>query len=427
MRLPISVLSCVFLILTIASCNKDKPHQPGSSNTDSVVHINYIYLATNFQVQQDSVSQYELILSSGSTVLLDTIAPVNIHLITDIKTPGPLVDMTVIIYRPIASAYYITTNKAISPGAWSVLPGSDSLIGLPSNNPIPNYTTAYVYYTNVPVPQGEPWYFSGSNANFQKGQFNNSNNELVLGFLQTPDFDVYLSFPNKGRYNFHRMSGALADSVNLANMDTAVSLRIAHPAMYTNSEIFVNGFPDSTNLQQNLSVSVYAAGIDTIAGADVVYPGRKVFQKYEFSYTANDNGYADEASYADFWADSVNPTPFLPDNTYFNLLSATSSNFSVQFTKLAPGYYTTQYTSPSFYLTLNAPGDSTKLQPVNILTALNSKMLKNVTLSTMTLTNFGFNYQVIKGQPVPVVLEPGNNQYEDQPHTVPTATYTKRF
>jgi hypothetical protein len=427
MRLRISALSCVLLILIISSCTKDKPHQGGSPNTDSVVHINYIYLATSFNVQQDSLSQYELILSSGSTVLLDTIAAVNTHLITDIKTPSPLVDMTVIIYRPIASAYYITTNKAISPGAWSVLPGSDSLIGLPPN-PIPNYTAAYVYYTNVPVPQGEPYYFSGSNTNFRTGQYSSTgNDEFVLGFLQTADFDVYLSFPNVGRYNFHRMSGALADTVNLVNMDTAVSLRIAHPALYTNSEIFVNGFPDTTDLKQDLSVSVYAAGIDTIAGADVVYPGRKVFQKYQFSYSANDNGYADQASYADFWADSVNPAPFLPDNTYFNLLSATSSNFSVQFTKLAPGYYTTQYTSPSFYLTLNAPGDSTKLQPVNFLTALNSKMLKGVTLSTMTLTTFGFNYQVIKGQPAPIFMEPGNNQYEDQTHTVPTATYQKQF
>jgi hypothetical protein len=306
--------------------------------------------------------------------------------------------MTVIIYRPIASAYYITTNKAISPGAWSILPGSDSVIGLPPNNPIPNYTTAYLYYTNVPVPQSEPWYFSGSNTNFQTGQYNNTgNDQLVIGFWQTPDFDVYLSFPNKSRYNFHRMSGALADTVNLANMDTAISFRIPHPAMYTNSETFVNGFPDSTNLQQDLSVSVYAAGIDTIAGADVVYPGRKVFQKYQYSYTAYDNGYADESSYADFWADSVNPTPLLPDNTYFNLLSATSSNFSVQFTKLAPGYYTTIYTGTNFYLSLNAPGDSTKLQPVSFLTALNSKMLKNVTVTTMALTSFGFNYQVIQG------------------------------
>jgi hypothetical protein len=426
MRLRLSALSFVLVLLVFSSCIKDKLHQGGGSNTDSVVHLNYIYLATSFEVQQDSVSQYELILSSGSTVLLDTIAAVNTHLITDIKTPSPLVDMTVIIYRPIASAYYINTNKAISPGAWSVLPGSDSLIGLPAN-PIPNYTTAYVYYTNVPVPQGEPWYFSGSNANFQKGQYNSNNDELVLGFLQTPDFDVYLSFPNVGRYNFHRMSGALADTVNLANMDTAVSLRIAHPALYTNSEVFVNGFPDSTNLKQNVSVSVYSPGIDTIAGADVVYPGRKVFQKYQFSYSANDNGYADQASYADFWADSVNPTPFLPDNTYFNLLSATSSNFSVQFTKLAPGYYTTQYTAPSFYLTLNAPGDSTKLQPLGFLTALNSKMLKNVTLNTMKLFSFGFNYQVIKGQPEPVFLAPGNNQFENQTHSLPTATYLKQF
>ena len=430
MRLPLSVLSTTLvLVLTIAACKKDKPHESVTSVTDTTIHINYIYLATSWQVQQDSVSQYELILTSGSTVVLDTIAAVNTPLSTDIKTPSALVDMTVIIYRPVASAYYITTEKAISPGAWSLLPGSDSVIGLPASNPIPNYTNAYVYYTHVPVASGQPYYFSGSNANIQMGTYNNpSNDQLTLLFGQYPGFDVYLSFPNQALYNFHHMSGSSADTVDLSTMDTAISLRIPRPSIYTETEVFVNGFTDTTNLAQNISVSANQPGVDTITGADLVYPGyKKVFQKYQLSYTAWDNAYADICSYSDFWADSINPTPILLDNTYFNLLSNTNNNFSVLFTKGSPGSYSMQYTGTQFYLTVNAPSDSVLLHPLSFLTALKGKMLQNVALSSMQPTDFSFGYEVIQGQLQPIVNAPITNLYANQRSTVPLTFFQKTF
>lgn len=430
MRLHLSVLApTLILVLTIAACKKDKTHEPVTSVTDTTVHINYIYLATSWQVQQDSVSQYELILSSGSTVVLDTIAAVNTPLSTDIKTPSALVDMTVIIYRPVASAYYITTEKAISPGAWSLLPGSDSLIGLPASSPIPNYSNAYVYYTHVPVASGQPYYFSGSNTNIQMGTYNNpSNDQLTLLFGQYPGFDVYLSFPNQALYNFHHMSGSPADTVDLSTMDTAISLRIPRPSIYTQTEVFVNGFPDTTNLAQNISVSANQPGVDTITGADLVYPGyKKVFQKYSFSYTGYDNGFADLCSYRDSWADSINPRPILLDNTYFNLMSNTNNNFSVTFTKGSPGSYSMDYTGTRFYLTVNASSDSTLLHPLSFLTALKGKMLQNVALTSMQPTDFSFGYEVIQGQLQPLVNAPITNQYASQSSTSPTTFFIKTF
>lgn len=426
--LPVLSLILIFTII-FASCKKDHPNQPTGTVVDSsdtvTVHLNYIYLATNMQIQQYGVTQFELILSSGSNILLDTIAPVNTPLITAIKTPSPLVNMSVITYRTNTAAYAVTTEMAISPGAWSVLPGSDSTIGVPIY-PY-NNSQVNINYTHVPVPPGSPFHFSGSIIAFQQGLVSGlSNNQLDLSFSDYPYLEAWLCFPDQGLYNYHRMSGSLADTVDLSAMDTAISISITHPAGFTNTQTLVYGFPDSTNPQREISVSASGPEFGTITGADLVYPGyNKVFQKYNFSYLATDSS-GDEITYGDVWADSITPTPFLVDNTFFNILSNANNNFSIQFPKQVPGYYSLAYNGTKLGLIINMPGDSTTVQPVNFLTALNSKMLKNSALTSIQPSFLGFKYKIIQGQPQPLYLAPLTDQYL-KPADLPTASYTKVF
>jgi hypothetical protein len=46
---------------------------------------------------------------------------------------------------------------------------------------------------------------------------------------------------------------------------------------------------------------------------------------------------------------------------------------------------------PVFSILISAPGDSTTIQPLNLLNTLNSKMLKGQSFSGLALTGLGYN------------------------------------
>jgi hypothetical protein len=424
----LSAVLCLFLSVIFFSCKKNADHPTKPIDTDTIVHINYIYLATSFQIQSDSLKQIELILSEpGGKILLDTVAAVNTNIVADITKTTARVDLTVIRYRPIAKAFYVSTEKSIDASAWSILPGSDSLTGVPPNV-IPPYFASSVYYTNGPAGPPEPYYWSGSNANYQEGSYNNTgNNILSLGFLQEPGFEVYLVLPNRGLYNFHPMSAGGNDVVDLSKMDTALRVQIAHPTQYSTIEFTLNGFPDTNNVQRNVAMMHYLPGIDTLAGSKVIYPGRKVFTKYQFGFSATDNANKTTISFNDPWCDSVNANPFLPDETYFTLSSTQNNNFSVQFTKLHPSYYTMDWGTSQFYWRLDVPADSTVLNPLRLLTDLNSKLLKGLNGNGMKISDLTFGYLIDNGMPVLSPLVPLDGKFHGTSQQKASAYLEKFF
>ncbi|GGA83378.1 hypothetical protein [Puia dinghuensis] len=425
--LVLSALISASCIIALFSCSKkDNTPTPPPPPADSTIHVNYIYLATAVQMQLDSVKQVEVILNEDNgKVLLDTIAAVNTNIIADLKTKAKSFDLTVVRYRPISKAFYLITEKAISPADWTLLPGSDSLVNLPPNV-IPAFTPSSVNYTNVPVAQGEPYMFSTYTANTNSGHYSNpGNGSLWIPFQKQSDDDVYLVFPGRALYNFHHMTST-SDVVDLTTMDAAVRIRLPRPAEYPNLDAFLNGFVDSSNLTKNMHLSHYISGIDTIAGADLVYPAKRIFQKYSNNFSVRDATNTFWSNYTNPWSDTVDVNPIFIDDSYYVLSAAANNNFSVSFPKTRPGYYSVDWNSPKFYWALNAPADSTPLHPLDLLTSLKSKMLAGQDLTTMKIIQFSFYYQVDQHkQLVPVKLAPLNGKFVPLPDETPSVSFDR--
>ena len=425
--IALSAFICLPCVLILCSCSKNDHNPPAPvPPKDSTIHVNYIYLATTFQITSDSVKQVEIIVNEDNgKVLLDTITAVNTHVIADLKTQAKSFDLTVVRYRPIAKAFYLSTEKAIDPAAWTILPGSDSLIGVPPNV-IPAYTPSTVTYNNVPVVQGEPYLFSASNTFTINGHYSNpGNNSLQVPFQNPPDGDAYLVFPGRALYNFHHLTGT-SDVVDVTTMDAAVRMRIPRPAQFPNLGVFLNGFVDSSNWSKNMHLSHYISGTDTIAGADLVYPGKRIFQKYSNNFTVSDAANTTFSNFSDEWADTVDTNPIFIDDSYYTLSSSANNNFFVGFPKLHPGYYSTDWNTSQFYWRLDAPADSTLLHPLDLLTSLKSKLLAGVDLTGMKIGQFSFYYQLDqRKQPVAVGLAPLDAKFRALPDLVPSVSFNR--
>lgn len=189
-----------------------------------------------------------------------------------------------------------------------------------------------------------------------------------MPFQKQTDADAYLVFPGRALYNFHHITGT-NDAVDLKAMDPAVRIRIPRPAQFPKLGVLLNGFVDPTNLTKNMHLSHYISGIDTIAGADLVYPGKRIFQKYSNNFTVSDATNTTFSNFSDEWADTVDTNPTFIDDSYYTISASANNNFSVGFPKLHPGFYSTDWNTSQFYWRLDAPADSILLHPLDLLTS----------------------------------------------------------
>jgi hypothetical protein len=426
-RFPVVLFTSCFLFLF--SCGKSG-HTPSPTvlPKDSVIHVNYIYLATAAQLLEDSVRKVEIIVNEDNgKVLLDTVAAVNVNIIANLPTKASSFDLTVVRFRPTTGTFNLITEKAISPAEWTLLPGSDSLVNLPpSVNP--GYTSASVTYNHVPVASEQSFMFSTYTANVTNGHYSNpGNSSLLVGFQKEADADAYLVFPGRALYNFHHLSGA-NDVVDLTTMDTAVRIRIPRPAQYPNLGVFLNGFADPSNQMKDMHLSHYISGIDTIPGADLVYPAKRIFQKYSNNFTVSDATGATFSNFSDNWADSVDTNPIFIDDSYYFLSSTANNNFSVSFPKVHPGYYSSNWSTAQFTWRLDAPADSTLLHPLDLLTSLKSKLLAGKALTGMKISHFSFYYLLDQHkQPVAAYLAPVDGKYHSLSESTPTVSFDRTW
>jgi hypothetical protein len=428
---PILLFLCAAVILF--SCKKTHemtsghPTSSGDSTT-STTQIDYIYLASSFQENVAGVRQIELILNDQSgNILLDTIAAVNTNIVANLKTTSKTVDMTVISYQKEINDYYIYTNRGINPTAWTFLPGSDSLLGTPPASATSSgLQQANVDYTNVPSGQGEPYYWTTSDT-YDSGYVNAGQPNLSIPFRWSQGSYAYLLFPDLALYNLHRI-GSAADTVDLSNPGTAEKVTFARgPYAQLNGQLY--GYPDTTNLGTVLMLAQFAPAfaqpgliLYLVPGADLAYPGNQSFQKYNVGLNFSNNNIT--ASYGDPWCDSVNPNPILLDSSYYTISSSTNNNFSVQFNKPAPGFYTLLYEGNGFSWGVNVPSDSTVIHPVSYLASLKSKMLATQNLNSIYSSAFRFSYNISENQLVPTSIPLGLTNYQAPPHHTPSVTLT---
>ncbi|HXO77613.1 MAG TPA: hypothetical protein VN824_20310, partial [Puia sp.] len=131
---------------------------------------------------------------------------------------------------------------------------------------------------------------------------------------------------------------------------------------------------------------------------DMEYP-RKLVQKYESHVYANNGAGKNSFGYYGY-GDSIPSSLPIPNlSEAFTISSSKNTNFSVRFGTANASYYTTFWKSTAIRWTLNCPPDSTTVNPVGLLTSLNSKLLKGQSLSGLAADEFayesaqGFKYQ----------------------------------
>lgn len=377
----LSALSGLTLALFLSSCGK---HNDGSPVARPPVLGTININLTTVPVALDSL---EVIISeSGGKVLLDTLGPINNSLVATLHTNQKLLDYTLIYYDSYSSVYVVTTDKGVDLSNWTELQQSSYsafISSLPSRQ-------ASILYTNIPLNQGSIYMndYVGSN-----GYSTISGPPNSYGFTYTQygtNNYMYLLFSGTGLYNFHIPKG-LTDTVDLSHMDTAVTLNFKMPVGYTVNSSYLIGIMDTTDF-----------GRSVILYDNLVYPGqpdmeypRKLVQKYEpYIYASNGNGQNYFAYYG--YGDSIPATLPIPNASAAYTISASqNTNFSVKFGSVSPSYYTSSWNSTTIRWTLNSSPDSTTLNPVGLLTSLNSKMLKGQNFSG--LAAFGFGYESAQG------------------------------
>jgi hypothetical protein len=129
-------------------------------------------------------------------------------------------------------------------------------------------------------------------------------------------------------------------------------------------------------------------GFDTTAVQNFCYPPTLV-EKYElriFAHTPDKQNYISYYSYSP----RVPQTMPFPDSTVYTLNSTQSDDFSAAFLAFKPTYISIEYTTSKVDWVVFASPDSTQLHPLSSLSSLNSRMLSQQNLSSLSFASFGY-------------------------------------
>jgi len=394
----LSVTVCLLLTIVVFSCKKDHspapPTDPGTPGPTR--HLDLTCLASQARLQKDTSKKYELIVAETSgKILLDTVTTYNTHVITDLKTSQTLFDVTVIYNWVVDSNYNILTYKAVDISSWVNVPGSDSIPGsVSTTTPPPPTTSGTITYTNVHTTFLDP-YFINSNGGGSGSQW--TGGDISSSFYYAPGQPVYIIFPFTKLYSIHYLTSS-ADVVDLSKPDTAVGVKFNKPAVYAYSNFSLFGFPDTTNFSKLVNMSYYATNLGPNPSGDVVYPGKKVVQKYFFDYAFYS---ADNKNYARCYmpyVDSIPADVVIPDPAWYSF-TATPNTVSSDFGTHKPTFYEVNANIGTMYFTITSPADSTVQHPLDFLSSMKSKLLNSRDLSSLKVTSIslatetGLNYQ----------------------------------
>jgi hypothetical protein len=344
--------------------------------------------------------QIELIITEpGGAILMDSIIPVNTAIITTLRTSQKLVDVTTVVNDSSAGQIYVTTWKAVDPTQWTT--------PYPNGYNIRDYNTsgaaAQLYYTNLPARwTANVTFADGVNSGWSSavpstGSATPPYGNLGVNYSMHAGNYAYFLFPIQKRYNFHIPAGT-ADTVDLSQMDTAIKVNYYRPG-YIFTACNMVGDMDTTNIDRALLLyaPTFGPGFDTTAVQNFCYPPTLV-EKYElriFAHTPDKQNYLSYYSYGP----QVPATMPFPDSTGYTLNSTQPDDFSVTLLTVKPSYLSIEYATSNVDWVVFGSPDSTQLHPLSRLSSLNSKMLRQQNLGSLSFASFGYgtadqlNYQ----------------------------------
>jgi hypothetical protein len=359
------------ILMSFLACKKSDVTPPNNTPPTGTMQINLTY------PNDDGTQTFELIISqSNGVILLDTVAALNTPVIATLHTNDNLVDLTTVRFITGTNKYTVSVFKGVNAStittAWL---GSYKL-----QTHIGTTTPAKIIYTNVPggIYSGAASLNNTLFTNFPGNEFTalslTAGNILQVDYDQSAGNYAYLLLPSAGLYNLH-MPASPADTVDLTNMDTALSLTFTRPYPFTVVQAgssFI-GIPDTTNLNQIIGFSSIFQPYSR-PGVDFEYP-KVTVEKYELYVAAVDS----TGDYGYYYYGSNIPTTLpLAKASDFSIASNQASGFSVSFPGTAPSYYLTQWNSANVTLYMYASPDSGSFKPLSWLTSLHSSLLQSV-------------------------------------------------
>jgi hypothetical protein len=388
------LILCV-VILSL-SCNRSMNRPAPIPSNGIAINLTYPENSPDFG------KQIELIINEpGGAILMDSMIPVNTPIVTTLHTAVKLVDVTTVVNDSPAAEIYVTTWKAVDPTGWTTpYPNGYNIFDHNASG-----TNAEIYYANLPAPQSPNIIFSDgvnggwSSALPSNGPGSSPYGSLTVNYSRHAGNYAYFCYPTLQLYNFHVPVGD-ADTVDLSQLDTAIKVNYYRPGWIFTACNLV-GDMDTNNIDRALLLYLptFGPGFDTTAVQNFCYPPTLV-EKYElriYAHTPDQKNYISYYSYGP----QVPPTMPFPDSTGYTLNSTLPDNLSFTFLTVRPTYVGTQWSTASSKVnwTMFSSPDSTQLHPLSMLTSLNSRMLQQQNLSSLSYVTFGYgtadqmNYQ----------------------------------
>ena len=388
-----TLLIFIVFVLTL-SCNRSMNHPSPTPPTGGIA-INLTYPESNPAYGK----QIELIINEpGGAILMDSMIAVNTPVVTTLHTTQKLVDITTVVNDSSAGQIYVTTWAAVDPTGWTTAyPNGYNILDHNTSG-----STAKLYYTNLPVPLFSDINFAdGANGGWASlvpsSGGSSPYGSLTVNYSRYAGNYAYILFPIQKLYNFHIPAGD-ADTVELTQMDTAIRVNYYRPD-YAFTACNLVGDMDTNNIDRALLLyaPTFGPGFDSTLVQNFCYPPSLV-EKYELRIYAHTPDKKSYISYYSYGPQVPQTMPF-PDSTSYTLNSTQPDNFSVTFLTVRPTYANTVWVTSNVNWTVFASPDSTQLHPLSMLSSLNSRMLRQQNLSSLSFSSFGYgtadqlNYQ----------------------------------
>ena len=361
------------LVLFILSSCKKHPESMERSSGEQKLNINLSY------TQNDPyINSFELIISdSAGNVLLDTIGAVKIRIITELKTKTKRVNVTVIARQDSPLHYMVRTFLEVNPEKWDLIT-NDINYGSPIY--FPSSTPATLHYVNAPV--GTP-VFTNSPVPVQN-TITTGTGTIDVSYSRAAGEYTYLLIPALDLFKLY-IPAMDADTVDLAQMDSALHGNFNIPASYQTLLTELNGYVDTTDIRKYLNI--YSSPF-MYPGFDLIFPKKSsVFQKYEFwGIWSNQNSGA--ISYYGY-SDSVPTTSSFFSESDYVIHSNQADNFDVEFPSIKPSFCRTDCSTDRIDWRIYASPNSAQ-QPVSLLTSLHSQYLRDEDITKLKITSFHF-------------------------------------
>jgi hypothetical protein len=384
MRYPLRLTVVALCLCVTFSCRQTLlgPH-PGHHPGENTISINVIYPNTD---TVDYGNSFELIVSEpGGKILIDSLAPYNVPIVTTVTTSKSLVDLTEVVYSPTFDFYSMSIDKSVTPQNGAIYLGGPLPISYPTAIP------GTITYTHAPLVDQNTLHFASrhTTSDLEPSISSYTSNELDFNYsgLSGPNA-AYIIFPSLGQYDYQPIS-AINDTISLAQMDTTVKVHVSMPPQYLLALSWMNGYPDTSDYSTYLTLYDY---FEPVAIGDLQYPPRSrvPMQKYSLMIDAStaNNEFLSYSTYG------VTPptgtvTPPFPTTPIYTLNSTTNDSFSVSFAQL-PTSYSTSWSAGNISISIGNPPDSTHVRALALVSSLHSKLLQGKSLSGLAIQNFGY-------------------------------------